>query len=68
MSGGEPSKASEALLLKQYLRAAGWNLSEVARQLSVSRMTLYRRMARWGIQTPNHSEADKGKPVLPPAR
>lgn len=63
-----PGLPPEALLLKQYLRAAGWNLSEVARQLSVSRMTLYRRMARWGIQTPNHSEADKGKPVLPPAR
>ena len=41
----------------QYLRAAGWNLSAVARQIGVSRMTLYRRMARYGIVSPNQRDA-----------
>ncbi len=40
----------EAQLLLQYLRAAGWNVSAVAHQLGVSRMTLYRRMKRWGLR------------------
>jgi transcriptional regulator of acetoin/glycerol metabolism len=45
---------AEALLLMQYLRAASWNVTAVARQLGVSRMTLYRRMKRFGIVSPNH--------------
>jgi transcriptional regulator of acetoin/glycerol metabolism len=47
---------AEAALLMQYLRAAQWNVSAVARQLGVARMTLYRRMKRWGIEAPNHAE------------
>ncbi|NUA26392.1 sigma-54-dependent Fis family transcriptional regulator [Cupriavidus basilensis] len=47
----------EGMLLMQYLRAAGWNLSAVARQIGVSRMTLYRRMARYGIASPNQRDA-----------
>lgn len=47
----------EGMLLMQYLRAAGWNLSAVARQIGVSRMTLYRRMARYGIESPNQRDA-----------
>jgi transcriptional regulator of acetoin/glycerol metabolism len=43
----------EAVLLLQYLRAAHWNVSAVARQLGLSRMTLYRRMNRYGIVSPN---------------
>jgi transcriptional regulator of acetoin/glycerol metabolism len=43
----------EAVLLLQYLRAAHWNVSAVARQLGLSRMTLYRRMRRFGIVSPN---------------
>jgi len=50
----------EGMLLMQYLRASGWNLSAVARQIGISRMTLYRRMARYGIQSPNRSDADAG--------
>jgi sigma-54 dependent transcriptional regulator, acetoin dehydrogenase operon transcriptional activator AcoR len=46
----------EGMLLMQYLRAASWNLSAVARQIGVSRMTLYRRMARYGIQSPNQRD------------
>ena len=42
----------EAQLLLQYLRAAQWNVSAVAHQMGVARMTLYRRMKRWGIQPP----------------
>jgi transcriptional regulator of acetoin/glycerol metabolism len=44
---------AEAQLLVQYLRAAQWNVSAVARQLGVARMTLYRRMKRWQIEPPN---------------
>jgi transcriptional regulator of acetoin/glycerol metabolism len=43
---------AEAQLLLQYLRAARWNISAVAHQLGVARMTVYRRMKRWGIQEP----------------
>ncbi|MCC8392417.1 sigma-54-dependent Fis family transcriptional regulator [Paraburkholderia sp. MMS20-SJTR3] len=50
----------EAMLLMQYLRASGWNLSAVARQIGISRMTLYRRMARYGIQSPNRSDTVAG--------
>ena len=42
----------EARLLLQYLRAARWNISAVAHQLGVARMTVYRRMKRWGIREP----------------
>jgi transcriptional regulator of acetoin/glycerol metabolism len=42
----------EAQLLLQYLRAARWNVSAVAHQLGVARMTIYRRMKRWGIREP----------------
>ena len=44
-----PTPPPEAQLLLQYLRAAGWNVTQVAHQLGVSRMTVYRRMRRWGI-------------------
>jgi transcriptional regulator of acetoin/glycerol metabolism len=36
----------------QYMRAANWNVTLVSRQLSVSRMTLYSRMKRYGIEIP----------------
>ncbi|PMS21117.1 sigma-54-dependent Fis family transcriptional regulator [Trinickia dabaoshanensis] len=48
---------AECALLTQHLRAHGWNLSAVARELGISRMTLYRRMARHGIQSPNRTDA-----------
>ena len=47
-----PSLPPEAQLLLQYLRAARWNISAVAHQLGVTRMTVYRRMKRWGIEEP----------------
>ncbi|HEX6017268.1 MAG TPA: sigma-54-dependent Fis family transcriptional regulator [Burkholderiaceae bacterium] len=43
---------AEAQLLLQYLRAARWNISAVAHQTGRSRMTIYRRMKRWGIEPP----------------
>ncbi len=52
----EPAPA-DAQMLVQYLRAAHWNVTAVAQQMGVSRMTLYRRMKRWGIASPNHSAA-----------
>ncbi|HOM12429.1 MAG TPA: sigma-54-dependent Fis family transcriptional regulator [Rubrivivax sp.] len=47
-----PTLAPEGQLLLQYLRAARWNISSVAHQLGVTRMTVYRRMKRWGIREP----------------
>lgn len=49
-----PQQDGAADLLAQ-LHAAHWNISDAARALGLSRMTLYRRMARWGIVSPNHS-------------
>jgi transcriptional regulator of acetoin/glycerol metabolism len=40
----------EAQLLLQYLRAAQWNVTAVAHQMGVARMTVYRRMRRWGLR------------------
>ncbi|PVX75756.1 sigma-54-dependent Fis family transcriptional regulator [Paraburkholderia unamae] len=58
----EPHTLSpEGMLLMQYLRASGWNLSAVARQIGISRMTLYRRMARHGIQSPNRNDTASGR-------
>ncbi len=57
-AGSTPaSLPADAALLLQYLRAAQWNVSAVARQLGISRMTLYRRMQRHGIESPNHQAA-----------
>ena len=42
--------------LLQALRAAQWNVSAVARQMGLSRMTLYRRMKRAGIVPPNRMD------------
>ena len=56
----EPAVApprAEAQLLLQYLRAARWNISAVAHQMGLSRMTVYRRMKRWGIEAPNRAGA-----------
>ncbi|HTT12052.1 MAG TPA: sigma-54-dependent Fis family transcriptional regulator [Burkholderiaceae bacterium] len=46
-------QTDDGALLIQYLRAAQWNVTAVARQLGVARMTLYRRMKRLGIESPN---------------
>lgn len=43
------SLSGEAEALRRQLNAVGWNQSEAARQLGISRMTLYRRMGKFGI-------------------
>lgn len=48
-----PALASEAAQLLQQLNASHWNVAEAARCMDLSRMTLYRRMRRWGIVSPN---------------
>jgi transcriptional regulator of acetoin/glycerol metabolism len=48
-----PEHADEAL--HRALRAAQWNVSEVAREMGLARMTLYRRMKRAGIVPPNRA-------------
>jgi transcriptional regulator of acetoin/glycerol metabolism len=50
-----PPLCAEAQLLLQYLRAARWNVSAVAHQMGVARMTVYRRMRRWGIEGPHRA-------------
>ena len=44
------------LALRQALRETQWNVSEVARRLGLSRMTVYRRMQRAGIVAPHRAE------------
>jgi len=48
-----PAHADAAAQLLQQLAATRWNVTEAARRLGLSRMTLYRRMQRWGIASPN---------------
>jgi transcriptional regulator of acetoin/glycerol metabolism len=60
--GAAPSSMPpEAQLLLQYLRAAGWSVSAVAHQLGVARMTVYRRMQRWGIRQPDRLPGEAGR-------
>jgi transcriptional regulator of acetoin/glycerol metabolism len=56
MTAGLPA-ASEAQRLEQLLRACRWNVTLAASQLGVARMTLYRRMKRLGIQSPNRIDS-----------
>ncbi len=44
--------SSEASQLIAQLRAARWNVTAAANALGISRMTLYRRMKRYGIEHP----------------
>ncbi len=53
-------QASGDPALRELLRAHRWNVSAVARQLGVARMTIYRRMKRAGIIAPH----DAGDPAL----
>ena len=48
--------AGEAAQLLQQLSATHWNVAEAARRMGLSRMTLYRRMQRWGIASPNQRD------------
>lgn len=43
-------------VLRDALRLSGWNMTATARRLGVSRMTLYRRMERLGLRTPNQTD------------
>ena len=47
----QPEEDPQALL--QALRASHWNVSAVAREMGLSRMTLYRRMKKAAIVPPN---------------
>lgn len=52
----QPLATGVQVALLQALRQAQWNVSAVARDLEVSRMTLYRRMKRWGIVAPHRQD------------
>ena len=51
-------RQAQAQALTRQLRDAHWNVAAVARQLGCARMTLYRRMARWGIRSPNARDGE----------
>jgi len=53
VSSAATAPADEAAQLLQHLAATRWNVTEAARRMGLSRMTLYRRMQRWGIASPN---------------
>ncbi len=52
-AANDTSAAADPQALRQALQQAQWNVSAVARQMGLSRMTLYRRMKRAGIVPPN---------------
>ena len=54
--GDLATRPPEACQLEAQLRAAHWNITAVARDSGLSRMTLYRRMKRWGIRSPVHAD------------
>ena len=45
-----PVEAAERQLLADALHAAGGNIPAAARQIGVSRATMYRKVARYGLQ------------------
>ncbi|GAB2779304.1 sigma-54-dependent Fis family transcriptional regulator [Halomonas shantousis] len=51
------AEVGEGQTLHALLRETRWNVSLVARRLGVSRPTVYRRMRRYGLVTPNRREA-----------
>lgn len=46
-----PLESAERDALIRELKTAGWNLSKVAKQLKLSRNTLYRKLNRLGIES-----------------
>ena len=48
-----PAACPEAERLQAILRSHKWCVADAARSLNVSRMTLYRRMAKFGVVPPN---------------
>ena len=61
-SAAQPLHTGGEAALLEALRQAQWNVSAVARELKVSRMTLYRRMKRSGIVAP-HRQGDGSGPM-----
>ncbi len=57
-SAGHPSRSANAVALEDALRRHHWNVSAVARDLGVSRPTVYRRMRRHGLVPPNWQSDD----------
>jgi sigma-54 dependent transcriptional regulator, acetoin dehydrogenase operon transcriptional activator AcoR len=51
-----PLESAEREALIQELKLAGWNLSKVAKQLKLSRNTLYRKLDRLGIETASRND------------
>ena len=53
---GRRTRDHEAAKLREALQRAHWNVSAVARDWGVARMTLYRRMKRCGIVPPHRAD------------
>lgn len=52
-AAGRPGRSADAVALEDALRRHHWNVSAVAREMGVSRPTIYRRMRRHGLVPPN---------------
>lgn len=59
MGGGELAPSEQELLLNA-LWSTGWNKTKVARQLQWSRMTVYRKMAKYDLAKSGLSKAQAG--------
>jgi len=51
----QPERLSESDRLLSALHSTNWNKSKAAGRMNWSRMTLYRKMAKYGLQLPNDS-------------
>ena len=59
LSAGDVTGSASAAALDDALRQRHWNVSAVARDMGVSRPTIYRRMRRHGLVPPNWGGADR---------
>lgn len=65
-SAAANTPAGQAAQLLAQLSATHWNVAEAARRMGLSRMTLYRRMQRWGITSPNQRDGGAGVTAVTP--
>ena len=57
-ASGNLTRSENTLALEDALRRHHWNISALARELGVSRPTVYRRMRRHGVAPPNWQSDD----------
>jgi DNA-binding NtrC family response regulator len=60
----EVRRRAERSAVESALQASGYNVADAAQRLGVSRVTLYRLMDKYGLQTPAARAADAEEPTL----